>query len=638
MNQNNELERAYDALRQADEAGNVDDAQQIADYIRTLEPQTKARKIPEKDLVSPELTAIGGSLSALVAGRAMEGFEQGRLREMARQARVHVPEEVIQQGRNAVINYIKAMHTGDISYVGGEDYKRAHALTEEAKIKDQMAPKGFRYDPFKQRYVSEQEFKTNTQKVEQERLAQQKAGAPTIEKLAGRSPATARTMAGVGGMLRKGVAPPFLERTAAGAYGGYSTADAINRAKQGDIPGAAISGTGALGSALTVSRNPRARAAGLGLMGLSYLGDRVYESQAESGPGLIESIAPYYEGAKAFFGYKAGGAIKGYSRGKKVGEAVKGGLDMVVGRGPNLTKKQFVPTESRAVKLSEGLSPFEGGKLRVTQADRMRVGEGMKGGSGFPGLQLTDPEHAARQAAWMVDAKGAGTALARSALEYPNTVFSNVLAKPTAHHSNRQVFGDMRDEYFKMLDRGEISPEWADSANKIIPRLTIGKEKKPMFSQPFDVRDKFAVQELVDTFDRRGALAEMFSGKGTGGKKGALPFYSRIIESYADPMTKDAQTFSVGNRLFTLTGEAPEYVTDLHPAYDWLLKGRDLGVHFDPVPQEIALPDFYNFMIKEKGKKPGTFHYTRGYPRAQDITEEYLTRLQKEGFADGGTV
>ena len=33
---NEQLQRAYDALQQADAAGNAEDAQQLADYIRAL--------------------------------------------------------------------------------------------------------------------------------------------------------------------------------------------------------------------------------------------------------------------------------------------------------------------------------------------------------------------------------------------------------------------------------------------------------------------------------------------------------------------------------------------------------------------------------------------------------------------------
>jgi len=422
--------------------------------------------------------------------------------------------------------------------------------------------------------------------------------------------------------------PTWLGRGLAGGSAGFQGVDAVNRIEQDDYLGGLISGLGAVGSGVAMIPHPLTRGIGTAVgVAAPVLNEIIDRARKRETPTEI-SADTYPIGAAS------GGAIRGYAGGKRAL------ADLAVGKAPaglDFLKKVFAPAESKAVKLSEGLAPFEGGKLRVTQADRMRVGEGMKGGSGFPGLQLSDPEHAARQAAWMTDAKNAATILSRAAQENPKTVFSNVLGTPTQHHSNRQVFGDLRDAYFQALDKGEVSPEWIEKANLLIPKLTTGKERSPLFSQPFDVRDKFAVQELVDTFDRRGALASMFAGERTGGaKKGALPFYSRIVESYADPATKNAPTYAIGNRLFTLTGEAPEKVTDLHPAYDWLLKGKDVGVHFDPVPQEIAMRDFYSQMVKEKGRKPGTFEYTRGYPRSQDVTEDYLTFLQREGYKDGG--
>ena len=601
-----------------------------------VDPEFAARMAAEdaatrEKMVNPTGSMLLGSGAALALGRIANLYGKGTeatLEGLIK--RYNVPEDVVSKGSNAVINYIRSQHTGDISYVGGEDYKRAHALTERAKELSEKAPLGYKYDFQAGQYIPEDEFNKRQaarDAVERARIAAERKNLPAVVRIAEKSPGTARAVLGAENILRGGL-PPFAGRTIAGGFGGYSGAEAYNRAMQGDVPGAVISGTGAVGSALSLSPDPKKRAIGIGSALLSAIADRLYTSPTVESPGALDTVKNVSD---ALFTTTptttraAGGAIPGYAKGEKV-----------VSTGLSALKKAFAPAESKATKLSEGLAPFEQGSLRVTFADRMGIGDGRKGGPGFPGLQLTDPEHAKRQAAWMVDAQNIGTMLARSAQQNPKTVFSNVLAAPTAHHSNRQVYADLQDAYFKMLDRGEVDPKWIEKANQLIPKLTVGKDKAPLFPQPFDVRDKFAVQELVDTFDRRGALSNMFAGERTGGAKGAMPFYSKIVESYADPMVKNAPTYSVGNRLFTLTGEAPEKVTDLHPAYDWMLKGKDLGVHFQPVPQEIALPDFYRFMQKEKGRKPSTFEYTRGYPRSQNITEEYLTHLQKEGFAKGG--
>jgi hypothetical protein len=63
---------------------------------------------------------------------------------------------------------------------------------------------------------------------------------------------------------------------------------------------------------------------------------------------------------------------------------------------------------------------------------------------------------------------------------------------------------------------------------------------------------------------------------------------------------------------------------------------------FQPAPGEIAMRDFTQRMQAERGRKPGYYEWTmgekgRGLP-SQKITEDYLTYLQKQGFADGGAV
>ena len=70
-----ELERAYDALMQADAAGNKEDAQQIADYIRTLESQqgvpggkTSVSQVSDADLINVLNPTIGGAIAGEVVG------------------------------------------------------------------------------------------------------------------------------------------------------------------------------------------------------------------------------------------------------------------------------------------------------------------------------------------------------------------------------------------------------------------------------------------------------------------------------------------------------------------------------------------------------------------------------------------
>lgn len=68
----------------------------------------------------------------------------------------------------------------------------------------------------------------------------------------------------IGGAAQSGVAP-YLGRAVAGGGAGYQAADAYNRFQQGDYPGAAVSGIGALGSAASLIPTPVTRVGGAGL-------------------------------------------------------------------------------------------------------------------------------------------------------------------------------------------------------------------------------------------------------------------------------------------------------------------------------------------------------------------------------------
>jgi hypothetical protein len=68
----------------------------------------------------------------------------------------------------------------------------------------------------------------------------------------------------IGGAGQAGVAP-YLGRAVAGGGAGYQAVDAYNRFQQGDYPGAAVSGVGALGSAASMIPSPVTRVGGAGL-------------------------------------------------------------------------------------------------------------------------------------------------------------------------------------------------------------------------------------------------------------------------------------------------------------------------------------------------------------------------------------
>jgi len=133
----------------------------------------------------------------------------------------------------------------------------------------------------------------------------------------------------------------------------------------------------------------------------------------------------------------------------------------------------------------------------------------------------------------------------------------------------------------------------------------------------------------------------VLSGKGVGGQKGQIFDYPGIMQDMTDPMTIGAPTHSVGTRLFTLNNQV-ENRPDLHSAFPYILKGEDMGVAFNPVPKELAIPDWMGLVRDFKGREPGYMDYTRGLKGKgtpfQFIDENYLRRLEDAGHKEGGPI
>jgi hypothetical protein len=111
----------------------------------------------------------------------------------------------------------------------------------------------------------------------------------------------------LGGASQSGVVP-WLGRGLAGAGAGFQGADAYNRFQQGDYPGAAISGLGALGSAASFIPTPMTRFGGAAI-GLG----------AEALNTYLDSLKKKVEG----MGAPVPAAVPGMAKGGKVIEAAK---------------------------------------------------------------------------------------------------------------------------------------------------------------------------------------------------------------------------------------------------------------------------------------------------------------------------
>jgi hypothetical protein len=259
------------------------------------------------------------------------------------------------------------------------------------------------------------------------------------------------------------------------------------------------------------------------------------------------------------------------------------------------------------------------------------------GGNRFPDFQNTNPLHQRDQVVWMNDSQKHARDMINRGGE--DTIWSTYIGAPDQLKSNKSVFNDILQQHYKR----DLTPEQIELINGRI--ATLAKDPKKgtlMFPQSFDIRDKFAAQELGgDTFDRRAALAEILGeGKGVKGTKAgiAMPEYQDILRSHRDPLTEGVPTSSVGTRLFTVDQDTPtRFSQEYHPDYNWTVHGKDTGVQFEqPIPQRLAVPDWYNEInARAPGKTHGNawFSYMK---EPQVITEDMLTNMQKEGFAGGG--
>jgi hypothetical protein len=287
------------------------------------------------------------------------------------------------------------------------------------------------------------------------------------------------------------------------------------------------------------------------------------------------------------------------------------------------------------MKASEALGKIEGRPLKITQADRTKVGGGYLGGPGFSGLQLTEPEYRAAEAAWAVQNAGTAKTILGGGKKGDNPVYAAMIGTPTQHQSNQMVFDKLYGDFKKAAKRGELTPELRDLINKRLA-ASVDNKGNPVFPADVDIMDK-KFRDIADTFSRRSIAGHLMGGVQVGGKKGQIIDYDKIIRNTTDPALIDQPTGALGNRLFTLSGGIVDR-PDLHPAFPTVLQGEDLGLTFSPVERNLVMKDFVDKTMREKGRMPGYMDYTRGNPPTQLITEDILTELQKLGLKKGGAV
>jgi hypothetical protein len=453
-----------------------------------------------------------------------------------------------------------------------------------------------------------------------------------------------------------GSRPGQLANTVAGGVVGAQVNDMSQRAAQGDYGGAALAGLSAAGAGATLAPNPRAKILG-GLTSALGAGAQKLYDIFKTEDETKSVLQPTGEPPK----YKKGGAIKKPDGGLSAVEHFDGGgrtglAKKVVGKiagafgqppgqlvMPSAEEiAKFAPKPTQQLKFSEAIRPYQDQYLGVHMSDRQGVHGNRWGGTGFPNFQNINPIHSANKAVWMNDSEEAANRLIQSAREFNGRpmINTNYIGAPDQHRSNKTVFNDVLDTFYKNQAAGQVTPEQIEKINQVIlnKAKTTGTLKDLPFRDKFNIMDKDAVRAIAgDTFEGRKAMGDLL-GMGLGTRKPAtVPQYANILEDHADPFTRGAPTSAVGTRLFSVDNVPAQYTDDvLHPDYRWKVTGQDKQVQFPAVPQNIAVRDWYNEIKPRIGMEPhgnAWFSYPK---RPQLISKDYITMAEDAGYAEGG--
>jgi hypothetical protein len=455
-----------------------------------------------------------------------------------------------------------------------------------------------------------------------------------------------------------GSRPGQLANTVGGGVVAAQVNDMSQRAAQGDYAGAGLAGVSALGAAGMTHSNPKAKVAGALTSAMGAGAQKLYDIfKTEDETKSV--LQPTGEPPK----YKKGGAIKKPVGGlsavehfdgggrtglaKKVAGKIAGAFGQPPGQLVMPTAEEiakFAPKPTQQLKFSEAIRPYQDQYLGVHMSDRQGVHGNRWGGTGFPNFQNINPIHSANKAVWMNDSEEAANRLIQSAREFNGRpmINTNYIGAPDQHRSNKTVFNDVLDTFYKNQAAGQVTPEQIEKINQVIlnKAKTTGTLKDLPFRDKFNIMDKDAVRAIAgDTFEGRKAMGDLL-GMGLGTRKPAtVPQYANILEDHADPFTRGAPTSAVGTRLFSVDNVPAQYTDDvLHPDYRWKVTGEDKQVQFPAVPQNIAVRDWYNEIKPRIGMEPhgnAWFSYPK---RPQLISKDYITMAEDAGYAEGGQV
>jgi hypothetical protein len=243
-----QLQRAYDALQQADAAGNKEDAQQIADYIRELQTQQQNKVMleagEESMMRNPMAAGAVGAVAGPVAGKVLEtAYGPKGVPTVTPGA---APSMAGAPGQKYAAKTGYGAGTGETVREVVEEFKKQEGPLGKGKVTSKITggPLG---GP-----------------AAMEQIAAKEADAARFAQMRAANQMAAQKASSVPGRIAQATAGkmPLLLKSAAGAGAGMQGADAYNRFQEGDYLGSLLGGIGAAGSAASLIPHPVTRIGG----------------------------------------------------------------------------------------------------------------------------------------------------------------------------------------------------------------------------------------------------------------------------------------------------------------------------------------------------------------------------------------
>lgn len=372
---NPKLQEAYNAFQQADAAGNVEDAQQLADYIRELQNQEMLGSGDESMMRNPMAAGAVGAIAGPVAGKVLETAYGPK----------GVPTGAPTTAPGAGSPGQKwAAKTG----YGAGTGATVENVVEEFKKREGPLGKG--------KVTSKITGGPLGGSAAMESIAAKEADAARFAQMRAANQMAAQKASSVPGRIAQATAGkmPLLLKSAAGAGAGMQGADAYNRGAEGDYLGAGIGAIGAAGSAASLIPHPITRiggtAIGLGAGALNtyidYLKSKSQPQQPAAQPqpmamgGLVNMAAGKLVGAGKSVAAKMSPSMNFGSVAPAYEQTVTNPLRNAF---PGIYKRPDVIAQEAAARVAPE-SPALKQLFGVTRDDLYQMGKGRVGN--VPGL------------------------------------------------------------------------------------------------------------------------------------------------------------------------------------------------------------------------------------------------------------